>query len=156
MKRLFAVAMLTVLLSGCLSTSPKSFTLPTEPSYFELHQTIPVDYRKPVIYRYGINKGIYVAKYEDSDYVYFQGEGACVLIPTAQPGGVRLPKPGAKGEPGVWIEITAPPSTAQQGLVVYLGSLLEAGRIRILPPGPNDETAFSKIKIIHAIYVKNK
>lgn len=123
------------LLMGCAGVSPKKFSPVTVASAYVLSEDVTYVALKANAFHpdvvNGLSKGRYVAIFEDRSYVYYVGEGECVL-PFKDRGGIAIAKDGAA--PRLWVYIRDSSDAIDKqggGIVISQLSKLEAGRIRI-------------------------
>jgi hypothetical protein len=122
-------------LLGCSGVSQKSFVPVTSSGSYLLKEDVLYVALKGNAFRpeviNGLAKGSYVASFEDSSHVYYEGHGACIL-PFKDRGGIAIPKDGSM--PRLWVYIRDDSEELRNtgsGLVPSLLSGVEAGRVRI-------------------------
>jgi len=71
----------TLLLAGCAGVSPSRLLKATEPSELSLTSDVEWEFKlgslRPMVYRYRLAAGRYVAEYQDANGIYFRGDGDC-------------------------------------------------------------------------------
>jgi outer membrane murein-binding lipoprotein Lpp len=136
---LLAIVLGLTLLAGCMSTSPTKFQAPRSASHFELSEDAVDSQAKNALGEHlvqTLKAGRYVAAFENEDYVFYECADKCVLWglhPSADKGGICLPKPGSKATPYLWVYVVR--SKQGLGVVGNIADAAEAGNIRVLHYG---------------------
>ena len=135
LKKYCSLVIAFCMLMGCAGVSPKKFSPVTVASAYVLSEDVTYIASKANAFHpdivNGLAKGRYVAIFEDRSYVYYVGEGDCVL-PFKDRGGIAIAKDGST--PRLWVYIRDSSDAIYEqggGVIISQLSKLEAGRIRI-------------------------
>lgn len=137
-KSLYPLVFMCVVLSSCMTTSPKDYKALSSTSYFVLEQDVMVQTKIAA----GLAKGTYRSIFESSESIYYLGESkALILNPkTRVNGGIAISKHASNPVCHLFIQIGDDSEEVRSmgmGPVVSQLAKLEAGRIREFKNDPS-------------------
>lgn len=152
MKALAALLLVAVVLTGCMTTSPKSYQSLARESHFVFQDDVMVANKVSS----GLAKGTYRSVFESADHTYYLGEPKALIMPNGVrvSGGIALPKAGSSHGCHIFIQVGDDSAIVREqegGALVAELAKLEAGRIREFKNDPTCSGFITRIQLIDGL-----